>query len=205
MPIDSLHAPTRRDALLTLLCGVALTAVPMRAVALTVDEARALVDKVVADINAVIASGKPVEGMIRDFEGIFTRYADVGYIAQSSLGPAGRGASKADLAKYSKAFAGYVARKYGKRFREFIGGQIEVKDARPLKSFFEVVSVAKLQGQSPFEVRWHVFDKNGKLRFFNLIIEGVNMLASERTEIGAILDQQGGSISKLADALNATG
>jgi phospholipid transport system substrate-binding protein len=196
---------TRRETLAAAAAVVAVSALPLPAAALTVDEARALVDQVVADINRVIASGKPVQGMISDFEGIFTRYADVTYIAQSSLGPAGRSASKADLSKYSKAFAGYIARKYGKRFKEFIGGSVEVTDAHPLKSFFEVVSVAKLQGQSPFEVRWHVFDKNGKNKFFNLIIEGVNMLASERTEIGAILDQQGGDIGKLADALNAAG
>ena len=64
-----------------------------------------------------------------------------------------------------------------------------------------MISVAKLSGQAPFEVRWHVFDKGGKQRFFNLIIEGVNMLASERTEIGAMLDKAGGSIPKLTEAL----
>jgi phospholipid transport system substrate-binding protein len=48
-----------------------------------------------------------------------------------------------------------------------------------------------------------VGDKSGRNLFFNIIIEGVNMLASERTEIGAILDQNGGDIEKLIDALNA--
>ena len=36
----------------------------------------------------------------------------------------------------------------------------------------------------------------------DLIIEGVNMLSSERTEIGAMLDQNGGSIDKLVAQLN---
>ena len=77
--------------------------------------------------------------------------------------------------------------------------------ARPLKSFFEVVSVAHLKGQSPFEVRWHVFDKSGKDLFFNIIIEGVNMLAAERTEIGAMLDRSKGDIGRLTAALQKTG
>ena len=47
-------------------------------------------------------------------------------------------------------------------------------------------------------------DKSGRLLFFNLIIEGVNMLASERTEIQAMLDKAGGDINKLIVALNAT-
>ena len=105
---------------------------------------------------------------------------------------------------FTKAFQVYISRKYGRRFREFIGGKIEVNDARPVKSYFEVISTAYLKGESPFEVRWHVSDKSGHDLFFNIIIEGVNMLASERTEIGAMLDKRKGNIDALiADLHNA--
>ena len=70
-------------------------------------------------------------------------------------------------------------------------------DARAVKSYFEVISVAKLRGEAPFDVRWHVSDKSGKNLFFNIIIEGVNMLASERAEIGALLDKRRGNIDAL--------
>ena len=60
-----------------------------------------------------------------------------------------------------------------------------------------MISVAHLQGQAPFDLRWHVGDKSGKLLFFNIIIEGVNMLTSERTEIGAMLDKNGGNLDAL--------
>jgi phospholipid transport system substrate-binding protein len=125
------------------------------------------------------------------------RYADVPTIARSALGPAARSASKAQLSSFTKAYQGYVSRKYGRRFREFIGGKIEVKDARAIKSYFEVISTAYLQGEAPFDLRWHVSDKSGKNLFFNIIIEGVNMLASERTEIGALLDKNGGNLDAL--------
>jgi phospholipid transport system substrate-binding protein len=64
-----------------------------------------------------------------------------------------------------------------------------------------VISVAYLQGEAPFDLRWHVSDKSGKNLFFNIIIEGVNMLASERTEIGALLDRNGGDIDRLVAEL----
>ena len=185
--------------------GAAFALLAKPALALNVDQARALIDKLIGEINGVINSGRSESAMFKDFEGIFSRYADENYIALSALGPAGRQASDGQKKEFIAAFKRYIAVKYGKRFREFIGGKIEVKDARPLKNFFEVQSVAKLQGQSPFEVRWQVFDKSGKVRFFNIIIEGVNMLASERTEIGAMLDKQGGDIDKLIAALKAAG
>lgn len=192
---------SRREFTALGLGAVAASALPGQAMALDVAQARALIDKLIGEINGVINSGRSERQMFANFEDIFARYADVNYIGLSALGPAGRQASSAQKQAFVKAYRRYISYKYGKRFREFIGGKIEVKDARPLKSFFEVVSTAKLKGQSPFEVRWHVFDKSGKSQFFNIIIEGVNMLSAERTEIGSILDKNRGDINKLIAAI----
>ena len=193
----------RRAAVAGLVAGAALAALPFPALALSADQAKTLVDKTVADINGIISSGKGEGAMLKDFEKLFSRYADVPTIAQSVLGPAARQASKGQLSAYTKVFQGYISRKYGRRFREFIGGRIEVADARPVKSYYEVISTAFLKGESPFEVRWHVSDKSGKSLFFNIIIEGVNMLASERTEMGALLDQRGGDLDRLIEDLKS--
>lgn len=200
MPTDL----TRRSTLGLLSAAAFAAVLPGRALALNTAEARELIERAIGEVNAVISSGKPETQMYADFERIFERYADTRFIALSALGPASRTASKADLEAYIEAFKGYIARKYGKRFREFIGGRIEVVDARPLKSFYEVRSVAHLRGEAPFQVDWHVFEKNGKRLFFNIIIEGVNMLAAERTEIGAMLDRRRGDVGALArDLLRA--
>ena len=188
---------TRRGFGIGLVGGAATLALPLPSVALTVDQAKDLVGRAISEVNATINSGKSETAMYVDFERIFVRYADVPAIARSALGVAARSASSAQMSAFTKAYQGYIARKYGRRFREFIGGVIEVTDARPLKSYYEVISVAKLRGEAPFDLRWHVSDKSGKNLFFNIIIEGVNMLASERTEIGAMLDKRRGDISAL--------
>lgn len=181
--------------------GIAASAVtlamPHVALALTVDDARTLVGRTIDGVNGIINSGKSEAAMLADFERLFARYADVPVIARSALGVAAKSASKAQLSAFTKAFQGYISRKYGRRFREFIGGRIEVTGAKPLKSYFEVVSVAYLQSEAPFDLRWHVSDKSGKDLFFNIIIEGVNMLASERAEIGALLDKRKGNLDQL--------
>lgn len=165
----------------------------------------ALVDKVVTEINAVIASGKSEAAMIKDFERIFSRYADVSIIARSALGADSRRASSAQLRSFTNAFQGYVARKYGKRFREFIGGKIEVTGVRPVKSWHEVEATVRLRGQSPFEVLFLVSDKSGRNLFFDMMIEGVSMRLAERTEIGALLDANNGDIDKLISAVQRAG
>lgn len=188
---------TRRGFGIGLVGGAAALAMPFSAAALTVDEARSLVDKAVGEVNTIINSGKGEQAMLADFERVFSRYADVAVIARSALGPAARQASKAQMTEFTKAYQGYISRKYGRRFREMIGSKIEVTDARPVKTYYEVISVAKLKGSAPFDLRWHVSDKSGKQQFFNIIIEGVNMLGSERTEIGAMLDKRKGNIDAL--------
>ncbi|MFO7771088.1 MAG: ABC transporter substrate-binding protein [Roseovarius gahaiensis] len=187
--------------------GVAATAVfaAQPALALTNATAKALVDKVVLDINRVIASGKPVGSMIRDFEQIFSRYADVNIIAQSTLGADSRRASSAQMRAFTEAFKGYIARKYGKRFNEFAGGKIEVKDVRPVKSWHEVRSTVYLRGEAPFDVLFLVSDRSGRDLFFDMVIEGVSLRLSERTEIGAMLDRRQGNIDALIQDLRQAG
>jgi phospholipid transport system substrate-binding protein len=188
---------SRRVFLAGSAAGMALFGLPRTALAMTEDQAKTLVDKTVAQINDIINSGKSEQAMYGDFEKLFAKFADVPTIARSVLGPAAKSASDGQMSSYTKVFQGYISRKYGRRFREFIGGRIEVAEAKAVKSFFEVISTAYLQGEAPFEVRWHVSDKSGKGLFFNIIIEGVNMLATEREEVAALLKQRGGDIDRL--------
>jgi phospholipid transport system substrate-binding protein len=192
---------TRRGALAVL----AAACVARPAAALTADQAAALIQSATSDINAVINSGRGEGAMYRDFERIFARYADVPTIAQSALGPDARRASRAQLRAFTEAFQGYMARKYGRRFREFIGGQVVVQNARPVQSFVEVGATANLRGQAPFAVTFLVSDRSGQTKFFDLLIEGISLLRTERTEIGAMLDRRGGDIDALIADLRRTG
>ena len=186
---------SRRTAMA--LGGAGLMMAPLPAFALTGAEAERLVDTAVADINGVISSGASVNSMVNSFKGIFDRYADTSYLAAYALGNDGRSATNAQKSAFSDAFGIYLANKYGRRFNEFAGGQIQVQGTQPVNTYMEVRTLAVLPGQSPFRVDFHVSDRPGRPVFFNLIIEGINMLLVERAEIGAMLDARGGNIDTL--------
>jgi phospholipid transport system substrate-binding protein len=188
---------TRRGFLLAGAALAALMALPRASHALDTGAARALVDSVVAEINRVINSGKSESAMYGEFRQIFMRYADVPTIARSTLGPEARQASRQQLAAFTEAFSIYMARKYGARFREFIGGEIVVRNAQPVNTFVEVNGQAVLRGQAPFAVTFLVSDRSGSVKFFDLLIEGISLLKTERTEIGAMLDARRGNIDQL--------
>lgn len=180
-----------------------LTAAP--AFALNTDQARALIDRLVTEINRVINSGRSERQMFGDFERIFAKYADVPTIARYTLGPAARSASSGQLRRYTAAFRGYIARKYGRRFREFIGGKVVVERAKPYKSNFAVDTVAILRGEPPFNVTFYVSDRSGKDLFYDMHVEGISLLRAEREEIGAMLDRRRGNIDAFIGDLTLAG
>lgn len=195
----------RRMFVTSALAAPLLAALPLPALALSEAAARSLVNKLVGDINKVIASGKSESVMIRDFEKLFIKYADVPIMARYALGVDGRSASKGQMRSFTKAFQSYISRKYGRRFREFIGGSLEVRSARKIKAGYEIRCTAFLSGEAPFEVTFLVSDKSGRDKFYNMFIEGVNLLLTERTEIGAMLDRRKGSIDKMTADLSKAG
>jgi len=186
------------------LTGAAALAPALPAAALTQARATTLVNSLILDINRVISSGKSEDAMLKDFERIFAKYSDTSYISAYAMGVDGRRASTEQKRAFSTAFQGYVARKYGRRFREFIGGRLEVKNVKKVKSWYEVDTTAFLRGESPFTVTFHVSDRTGRDLFFNMFIEGINLLLTERTEIGALLDRNGGNIDAMIRDLQTT-
>ena len=179
------------------LLGMTSAMVAGPAFALDKATATQLVDRLVAEINRVINSGGSEGKLIRAFENIFAQYADVDIIARSALGPAARSASSSELNAFSRAFRGYIARKYGKQFQEFIGSSIVVTRTKNRGKFFEVEASVRLKATTPFEVSFRVSDRSGENLFFDIIIEGISLLSSERVEIGALLDSRNGNIARL--------
>ncbi len=205
MPISE---PTRRQFLCGLAATLALPLLPLGArpaAALSEGQAQQLIGQVMDEVHGIINSGASESRMIGRFEGLFDQFGDVPVIARSVLGPPARGASAAQLSNFTAAFRGYMARKYGRQFRRFIGASVQVQQARQVQNFWEVITTMTMRGEAPFEVRWHVSDRSGRPLFFNLIIEGVNLLAAERQEIGTMLERRGGNIDRMIQDLQAAG
>lgn len=185
--------------------GALVAMAPFGAAAMTQAQARELIGRVMGEVQSIVRSGQSEAAVIRDFEQLFIRYGDVPVIARSVLGPASRSASPTQLDAFTQAFQGYMARKYGRQFRRFSGASADVQGARQVQSYWEVISTMTMRGEAPFEVRWHVSDRSGQHKFFNIIIEGVNVLSAERQEIGTMLDRRRGNIDQLTQDLRSAG
>ena len=195
-----------RRAILAGVGGLMLsTAIPTFALGLTEDTAVSFIQKVVTDVHRIINTGKPEAQMLADFVAIFRNYGEVPLIAKTALGAPGRSASSSQLSAYIKAFQGYITRKYGRQFRKFAGAEINVVSSRDAGTKGVLVKSRVIRPRdSDFDLEWWVIEVNGRPKMFDLIIEGISLISSERTEIGALLESLGGDINKLTAKLNAT-
>jgi phospholipid transport system substrate-binding protein len=185
----------RRAFLLTSCAITVFSAAPISAA--TPRDAEKFITRLTKDINKSIEASSSDAALFAKFEKIFRKYADVSTISRYALGADARSATKKQLSEFGGVFVTYIARKYGSYFRDFIGGEITLLESRAVKKFFEVKPSTKLRGQEPMEVLFHVSDRSGSLLLFNLYVEGVSMLLSERNEIGSMLDKRRGDLDKL--------
>lgn len=197
-----------RRGVLTLSLGAILAAAAGRpALALQTGVAEGLIDRLVADINGIINSGRTEGQMFGDFERLFNKYADVSLISQFALSRRITSViSSSELRAFEQAFVGYIARKYGRRFREFIGGRVEVNRSQQLREdTVMVTTTAILRGVDPFRVDFQVSDRGGKPLFVDMKVEGISLLRSEQQEIQAMYDQAGRSIAGLIARVKQAG
>lgn len=195
-----------RRAVLAGAVGLMLSAaLPTFAFGLTEGAAISFINTVMTDVHVIINSGKSEAQMLADFDGFFSKHAEVPLIAKTALGAPGRAASSSQLSAYIRAFQGYISRKYGRQFRDFIGAELNVISSRDLGAKGVLVtSKVDLPTRPDYDMDWWVIEINGRPKMFDLVIEGISMVSTERTEIGAMLESFGGDIDKMTARLNVT-
>ncbi|WP_181164616.1 MlaC/ttg2D family ABC transporter substrate-binding protein [Amaricoccus solimangrovi] len=177
--------------------GLALALVgPARADAAA--SAQQLVVSLSGELTKLVNSGQSTNQVISSFQTIIMRYADMSAVSASVLGPTWRSASSAQKQAFVPAFTGYFARRYGKTFSDYKNATIQVQGAQDAgRAGVLVSSVVKRPGQEDIRVGWQIASGSGSPKVVNLIIEGVSALASERAEVAAMLDAQGGDLDRL--------
>ncbi len=134
---------------------------------------------------------------------LFDKHADVPIIARAVLGSPWRQLNNNDRSNFIQAFRQYLAKKYTAQFSEFLGAKMMIAKSRDSggKAGIMVETRLIMPGSSPIKVGWQVSDASGIFKLIDVNIEGVSLLTTERGEIRNQLSKEGGSVSRLAQAL----
>jgi phospholipid transport system substrate-binding protein len=186
--------PTRRALL-----GAALAtiAAPRGVLAVEPTEARAFIEKLVADLTAILERTSSSDSRVNEFLTLFRRTTALPDIARFTMGLNWRGMTDSQKQRFVDAFERYAARVYAARIGDYNGQTIDVTGAQDVgRKGVLVQSILKSPGAQDVAVDWLVNDRNGPLQLVDIIAEGVSVAISQREEFAAMVDQRSGDIDR---------
>ena len=200
IPLPSNDMTLSRRGLI--LGATAAAALPLPAFAVNTSQATQLVDTVIKEIMGVVNSSASEGRALSAFEKTLSRHSDMGLIARSVLGQPWRSASSGQQKAFTSAFQAYVARKYGREFRAYKGSEINILTATDRgKKGILVNTRVRVPGSAPILVDWQVIDRGGRAKVFDLLIEGISMVGTERVEVRSILEANRNNLDATIKAL----
>lgn len=166
-----------------------------------------------ADPAAVITSlgnqalevlGNNVDPKLRvaRFRQLFSEDFDVPGIARFVLGRYWRIATEPQQREFVKLFADYIALAYSNRLAEYSGETLRVTGSRPAPDGSVVSSeIVRPNGAPPAKVDWVLTPHDGAYKISDVVVEGVSMAVTQRSEFASVIQRNGGQVQGLITAL----
>jgi phospholipid transport system substrate-binding protein len=136
------------------------------------------------------------------FRQLFQEDFDVSGIARFVLGRYWRLATPEQQQEFVRLFTNYIALVYANRFAEYSGEALRVLGARPAPDG-ELVSseIIRTNGQPPARVDWLMTPYHGTYKISDVIVDGISMGVTQRSEFASVIQRHGGQVESLITAL----
>lgn len=170
-------------------------------------KAQAFVETLSDEALALVKTERPEADQRADFAKLLDTYFDMRGIAQFLVGRYWRSASEAERNAYYEAFRDSIVTTYTRRFGDYSGQEMEVTGSREDGRFILVSSkIVSPDGTGqPVNVDWRVLEQDGgTFKVVDVVIEGVSMSVTQRQEYTSVIQNKGGKLSALTEALNRT-
>jgi phospholipid transport system substrate-binding protein len=138
------------------------------------------------------------------FRQLFTESFDVPTIGKFVLGRYWRTATDAERAEFLKLFEDFIVKSYAVRFADYAGESFDVQNTTGAADGASVVhSRINRKGAETIRVDWRVQQSQDRLAITDVIVEGVSMAVTQRSEFASVIQSKGGKVAGLIDALRA--
>jgi len=132
------------------------------------------------------------------FRQLFHADFDCPGIARFVLGRYWRDASEEEQRDFVKLFEEYVVFVYTARLSNFGGQDFKIRGSRSDGDGVMVsTDVFSPGGSSPLKIDWRLVSDNGTYKINDVIVEGVSMLVTQRSEFASIVQRNGGQVRGL--------
>lgn len=139
---------------------------------------------------------------IQRFRHLLTDGFALKWISKFVLGRYWKKASGEQKQRYTKIFEEYMIASYANRLREYGGETFEVTGEKLSDRNSATVSTLILRPKrDPVRVIWQIRDHDDKLKIVDVVIEGISMSLTQRSDFASAIRSKGGNIDAFLDAL----
>lgn len=145
------------------------------------------------------------EQQIEDFKNLLNDSFDLKTIGRFALGRYWRQATPEQREEYVQLFQKMVINSYAERFKDYQGQNLIVESARADSDIDTMVFSKIAAGSSSPEIKvdWRVRYKDGAYRVVDVLVEGVSMSLTQRSEFASIIQRGGGNVESLLEKLRS--
>ena len=150
----------------------------------------------------VLSNKVPRAERLMRFRQLFQADFDGPGIARFVLGRYWRSASEQEQQEYLKLFEDYVVFVYGTRLSNFNGETFKMLGSRTDESGTIVsTDIISPSGEAPIKVDWQLIADHGSFKINDVIIEGISMLVTQRSEFASVIQRHGGQVGGLLELM----
>lgn len=132
------------------------------------------------------------------FRNLLNDSFDLDTIGRFVLGRYWKTSTEAQRQEYLRLFRGMVVEVYAKRFGDYKGQKFETRGHRADGDKDTIVTSYIVPGDGPeVQVDWRVRYKNGRYQIVDVIVEGVSMSVTQRSDFAAVIQRGGGDVQVL--------
>ena len=137
-----------------------------------------------------------------NFQRILETSFDVNAIGKFVLGRYWNQASDAEKQKFLTLFKATTVANYATRFKDYTSEKFEIIGSRPESDGGVTVLSRIVRTKGPaISIDWKIFETKGEMRIYDLILEGISMGITQRSEYASVIQQGGGKLQALNAAL----
>lgn len=160
-----------------------------------------------ADIGSTVISlltNKSISDQERadQFQKILETSFDVNAVGKFVLGRYWNQATAEEKQRFLTLFKATTVASYATRFKDYNSEKFEITGSR-LESDGGVTVLSRIvRTKGPeISIDWKIFEKKGGPRIYDVILEGISMGITQRSEYASVIQHGGGNIQALNEAL----
>ncbi len=158
------------------------------------DDAKAFIDGIGKRVIDVLGDESTSDTVKETkLQGLFRECVDVDWIGKFVLGKYWRTANEDQQQRYLSNYSGFLIKSYTSKFKEYTGSETyKILGTKTDDKGRSIVTMELVRpGEASVMVDYKLRKEGDDLRIFDIVVEGVSLLTTQRSEFASVVSRKG--------------